>query len=75
MDHDLGIIGAGPAGMSAALYGNRAGLDVILFDMDFGGGTVTVNPLVENFLGMGTVKGSELAAKMRDHVEKYVKIT
>ena len=75
MDHDLGIIGAGPAGMSAALYGNRAGVDVILFDMDFGGGTVTVNPLVENYLGLGSLKGSELAGKMREHVEKYVKIT
>lgn len=75
MDHDLGIIGAGPAGMSAALYGNRAGLDVLLIDMDFGGGTVTVNPMVENYLGMGSLKGSELATKMREHIEKYVKIT
>lgn len=75
MDYDLGIIGAGPAGMSAALYGNRAGLDVVLIDMDFGGGTVTMNPIVENYLGMGSLKGSELAAKMREHVEKYVKIT
>jgi thioredoxin reductase (NADPH) len=74
MDHDLGIIGAGPAGMSAALYGNRAGLDVLLIDMDFGGGTVTVNPMVENYLGMGSLKGSELATKMREHIEKYVKI-
>ena len=75
MDHDLGIIGAGPAGMSAALYGSRAGIDVILLDMDIGGGTVTINPLVENYLGMGSLTGSELAAKMRKHVEKYVKIT
>jgi thioredoxin reductase (NADPH) len=75
LDYDLGIIGAGPAGMSAALYGNRAGLDVVLIDMAFGGGTVTINPIVENYLGMGSLKGSELAAKMREHVEKYVKIT
>ncbi len=75
MDHDLGVIGAGPAGMSAALYGNRAGLDVILLDMALGGGTVTVNPIVENYLGMGSLKGLELAGKMREHVEKYVKIT
>ena len=75
LDYDLGIIGAGPAGMSAALYANRAGLDVILLDMAFGGGTVVVNPIVENYLGMGSMKGSELAAKMREHIEKYVKIT
>ena len=75
MDHELGIIGAGPAGMSAAIYGKRSGLDVLLLDMDFGGGTVTINPVVENYLGMGNLKGAEMAVQMREHVEKYVKIT
>jgi thioredoxin reductase (NADPH) len=75
LDYELGVIGAGPAGMSAAIYGKRSGLDVLLLDMDFGGGTVTINPVVENYLGMGNLKGAEMAAKMREHVEKYVKIT
>ena len=75
MDCDLGIIGAGPAGMSAAIYGKRSGLEVVLLDMDLGGGTVTINPVVENYLGLGNLKGSEMAAKMREHVEQYVKIT
>jgi thioredoxin reductase (NADPH) len=74
LDHELGIIGAGPAGMSAAIYGKRSGLDVALFDLGFGGGTVTINPVVENYLGLGSLKGSELAAKMREHVENYVQI-
>jgi len=75
MDHELGIIGAGPAGLSAAIYGKRSGLDVILLDMAFGGGTVTINPLIENYLGVQGLVGSELAMKMREHAEKYVKIT
>lgn len=75
LDYDLGIIGAGPAGLSAAIYGKRAGLKVVIFDQAFGGGTVTINPVVENYLGMDTISGSELAAKMREHAEKYVEIT
>lgn len=75
MDYDLGIIGAGPAGLSAAIYGKRSGLDVVLLDMAFGGGTVTVNPLIENYLGVQGLVGAELASKMREHTEKYVKIT
>jgi thioredoxin reductase (NADPH) len=75
LDFDLGIIGAGPAGLSAAIYGKRAGLDVLLLDMDFGGGTVTINPMVENYLGIPGLTGAELAAKFRDHAEKYVQIT
>lgn len=74
MDFDLGIIGAGPAGLSAAIYGQRSGLDVVVLDMDFGGGTVSINPVVENYLGMGSLQGSELAARFREHAEKYVKI-
>lgn len=74
-DHELGIIGAGPAGLSAGIYGKRAGLDVVLLDMDFGGGTVTINPLVENYLGIPGLTGAELAVKFREHAEKYIKIT
>ena len=73
-DHELGIIGAGPAGLSAAVYGKRAGLDVVIFDTGFGGGTVTINPMVENYLGMDSIPGFELAAKMQAHAEKYVEI-
>jgi thioredoxin reductase (NADPH) len=74
-DHDLGIIGAGPAGLSAAIYGVRAGLDVKLIDMGFGGGTVTINPIIENYLGIPDLTGSELAAKFREHAEKYTTIS
>jgi thioredoxin reductase (NADPH) len=74
-DHELGIIGAGPAGLSAAIYGKRAGLDVLLLDMDFGGGTVSINPFIENYLGIPGLTGAELATKFREHAEKYVSIT
>jgi thioredoxin reductase (NADPH) len=43
--------------------------------MGTGGGTVTINPVVENYLGMGNLKGAEMAAKMREHVEQYLPIT
>ena len=70
MDFDLGVIGAGPAGLSAAVYGVRAGLEVIIFDMSLGGGTVAINPVIENYLGFDSITGAELAARMRSHAEK-----
>ncbi len=66
--YDLAIIGAGPAGMSAAVYAARYKMNVVMFGQ-FPGGYVNEAHLVENWLGEKSIAGSELAAKFVDHVK------
>ncbi|HIW74713.1 MAG TPA: FAD-dependent oxidoreductase [Firmicutes bacterium] len=63
---DLLVIGAGPAGLTAALYARRAGLSVILFDGVLYGGQMAVTPAVENYPGVPAVSGPELAMRMME---------
>lgn len=66
---DAAIIGAGPAGMSAAVYLRRAGIDVTLFEAEMIGGQMTTTPEVQNVVGFGDIKGWELARKMSEHLK------
>lgn len=59
---DIAIIGAGPAGLSAALYAARAGLSVQVFDAMGGGGQLGEIAEIENYIGVGRVTGQGLAA-------------
>jgi len=61
---DVQIIGAGPAGLSAALYAARAGLSVRLLD-PVGGGQLLEATEVENYPGVGRVRGEDLAESFR----------
>lgn len=68
--YDLIIIGAGPAGLSAAVYGRRAGLDLIVIEQTpMGGGQVVDTYEVDNYLGMPSVNGFDLAQKFRSHAD------
>ncbi len=58
--HDIIIIGAGPAGLTAALYARRAEKSVLLIEKETFGGQITHSPLVENYPGLASVSGSEL---------------
>ena len=60
---DLLIIGAGPAGLTAALYASRAGANVIVLDKSAPGGKLNLTAEIENYPGM-MMKGPELAYKM-----------
>lgn len=64
------VIGAGPAGMSAALYLKRAGISVLLIDKDAPGGQLLKTSNVENYLGFSSINGAELALKMFEHVKE-----
>lgn len=61
MMYDIGIIGGGTAGMTAAIYGLRAGKKVIIIEgMNYGGQIVT-SPNVENYPGIASISGSDFA--------------
>lgn len=68
--YDLIIIGAGPAGLSAAVYGRRAGLNLIVIEQTpMGGGQVVDTYEVDNYLGMPGINGFDLAQKFHGHAE------
>ena len=61
---DLVIIGAGPAGLAAGIYGARSGLKTIVLEERLPGGMMTEAPLIENYPGFSKVAGMELAERM-----------
>ena len=67
---DVVIIGAGPAGMTAAVYANSGGLSVTLLESGMYGGQVAVSSVIDNYPGVGKVGGYELADMMFRRVEE-----
>ena len=64
MIYDLIIIGAGPAGLTAAIYARRAGKTVLVLEKDSFGGQITFSPKLENYPGFESISGNELAQRM-----------
>ena len=72
--YDLIIIGSGPAGLSAAIYGKRAGLDLLVVEQaPMSGGQVLNTYEVDNYLGMPGINGFDMGVQFRDHADKLVK--
>lgn len=68
--YDLIIIGAGPAGLGAAIYAVRAGLDAVVLDKSpVSGGQVLTTYDVDNYLGFPNISGSDLCDAFRKHAE------
>jgi thioredoxin reductase (NADPH) len=68
MTYDVVIIGSGPAGLSAGIYGKRAGLSTLIVDRSpMCGGQVTSTYEVDNYPGLPKVTGMELADKFKAH--------
>lgn len=65
-NYDVLIIGAGPAGMTAALYASRANLSVLMLDRGIYGGNLNNTATIENYPGFKNVQGPELAKDMYD---------
>lgn len=67
---DVAIIGAGPAGLTAAIYAMRAGFKTVIFEKSFSGGQMAFTNEIENFPGFINISGSDLALKMDEQVKK-----
>jgi thioredoxin reductase (NADPH) len=74
MNHELAIIGAGPAGYSATIYAERAGIKTLLIDKSIGGGLGNISPKIENYPGFPSIVGMELMEKMKQHASTYTDI-
>lgn len=68
MMYDAIIIGAGPSGLTAAIYLLRANKKVLVLEKETIGGQISSSPLVENYPGYMSISGSELANNMYDQV-------
>jgi len=65
--YDLIILGAGPAGLSAAIYGRRAGLKTLVLEREGPGGQIKNTALVENWPGTPAISGWDLGESFRAH--------
>jgi thioredoxin reductase (NADPH) len=69
---DLVIVGAGPSGLAAAVYGASDGLDVLVIESDSPGGQAGLSSRIENYLGFPNgITGQELAARAYVQAEKF----
>lgn len=68
--YDLIIIGSGPAGLSAAVYARRAGLNTMVLEKSaMSGGQVLTTYEVDNYLGLPGINGFDLGMKFREHAD------
>ncbi|MBR4872601.1 MAG: FAD-dependent oxidoreductase [Clostridia bacterium] len=66
--YDIIVVGAGPAGLTAALYARRAEKSVLIIERSTFGGQMTYSPKIENYPGYVSLSGNELADKMVEQV-------
>ena len=64
--YEILIVGGGPAGLTAAIYAARAGKHVAVLERGSTGGQIISAPLVENYPGIPSVSGTELARQMTE---------
>lgn len=70
--HDMIIVGAGPAGLTAALYAARAGMDVLVLERIFAGGQIARAHMVENYPGFPEgIPGVEIGLKFKEQAERH----
>ncbi|MEZ5334991.1 MAG: thioredoxin-disulfide reductase [Methanolobus sp.] len=67
--HDLVIIGGGPAGLTAAIYAVRYGLDTLVIEKNVVPGQISTADKVENYPGFTSISGMELMQKFKEHAE------
>lgn len=70
-EHEVVIVGAGPAGMCAGMYAGRAMLNAVVLERGAPGGELLNTELIEDYPGFEHVLGHELATKFHDHAAKF----
>jgi len=70
-DYDIVIVGGGPGGLCAGLYGARANRKTVCLEKYLPGGQIAVTGEVEDYLGFERIQGAELATKFADHAQKF----
>ncbi len=68
--HDLIVIGAGAAGITASVYAARKKMDFLVISKDIGGQTAWSGD-IENYTGYQFITGPELASKFEEHMRQY----
>ena len=74
VEADLVIIGGGPAGLTAAIYAARSGLNAVVVEQGLWEARWPTTPVVENYPGLAHIGGKNLVEIMVDHALQYVKI-
>jgi len=70
--HDVVIVGAGPAGLTAGIYASRGRLDTVILERNMAGGQISVTELVENYPGFPEgISGFDLSEKMKEQALKF----
>lgn len=69
--YDVIIVGAGPAGMTAAVYTSRANMSTLILERGVPGGQMANTEDIENYPGYDHILGPELANKMFEHAQKF----
>ena len=64
--YDIIVVGAGPAGLTAAIYARRADKSVLVLERGTFGGQITFSPRIENYPGFNEISGNELAEKLME---------
>ena len=68
---DVAIIGAGPAGLTAAVYARRAGLTTVVIEKVAPGGQINITDEIENWPGTQKMKGSDLGHSFKEHALSF----
>src|SRR5439155_588722 len=71
LGYDVIIVGAGPAGLCAAMYAGRGMLKALTIERGAPGGELLNTDLIEDYIGFESIKGWELAQKMTEHAKKF----
>src|SRR6266702_3910577 len=71
LGYDVIIVGAGPAGLCAAMYAGRGMLKALTIERGAPGGELLNTDVIEDYIGFESIKGWELAQKMAEHAKKF----
>ncbi|MHC1610964.1 MAG: thioredoxin-disulfide reductase [Candidatus Methanospirareceae archaeon] len=73
-DYDLIVVGAGPAGMTAGIFGARSGLRTLVIERGVSGGLSNEATEIDNYPGFKKIGGMELAERLKEQTADYVEI-